>query len=171
MNFTVGSNRAPRPSPPPAHPKLKPPAPSRRIVVRPSRSKRPCLQDPRRSRRRRGLRSRTGAGTRPGTASRAHRSRWRNRCPKRSWRTWPRPGARRCPSARTERRACAAAIRPKPDAISLRNIGKMERAKGFEPSTPTLAKYFSHFSQTLPSAIIYAKSYIYDVPLYDCLRP
>ena len=47
----------------------------------------------------------------------------------------------------------------------------LERAKGFEPSTPTLAKYFSHFSKTLLSTINYAKSDIYNVPLYDCLRP
>ena len=47
----------------------------------------------------------------------------------------------------------------------------LERAKGFEPSTPTLAKYFSHFFQNLLSAIIYAKSVIWHVALYDCLRP
>ena len=50
-------------------------------------------------------------------------------------------------------------------------LEKLERAKGFEPSTPTLAKYFGHFSQTFPSTIICAKSDIYDVSLYDCLRP
>jgi hypothetical protein len=56
-------------------------------------------------------------------------------------------------------------------AISAAMLEDLERAKGFEPSTPTLAKYFGHFSQTFPSTIIYAKSDIYDVPLYDCLRP
>ena len=50
------------------------------------------------------------------------------------------------------------------------SAAKLERAKGFEPSTPTLAKYFRHFSQTFPSTIIYVKSDIYDVTLYDCLR-